>query len=163
SPTTSLPAEIIVPPVYVFVPVRNVIPVPRCSKTPVPEMLASLAATQKQRSTERTPLFTTLPVMLPVLPPLPNCRVPDEINVPPLYVFCPVSIVVPLPICCSDPVPEMTPPTVTLSERLIASTELSTMFPSSDPPNPPLPRLNVPPLIVVVPENVLVPVSVSVP
>ena len=37
-----------------------------------------------ERLKASTPLSVTLPAMEPVVPPLPSCRVPAEMTVPPL-------------------------------------------------------------------------------
>ena len=60
-------------------------------------------------------------------------------------------MVVPEPICANAPLPEITPPNVNVSERLIAKTPLSTTLPAIDPLAPPLPSCNVPPVMVVPP------------
>ena len=44
------------------------------------------------------------------LPPAPSASVPALIVVPPVYVFAPVNVNVPVPDCVSVPVPETTPP-----------------------------------------------------
>ena len=65
----------------------------------------------------------------------------------------PVSDVVPAPIWFTAPVPEITPETVTASDRLKAKVALLTMLPvPSVPAVPPSPTCRVPAEIVVVPE-----------
>ena len=63
----------------------------------------------------------------------------------------PVSVVVPVPICCSEPVPETTPAKVMLSERSKVRIALSETFPVIDPDVAPLPICSVPAEIVVPP------------
>jgi hypothetical protein len=60
-------------------------------------------------------------------------------------------MVVPGPICANAPLPEMTPPNVNVSERLIANVPLSTRLPAIEPLAPPLPSCRVPPVMVVPP------------
>src|SRR5262249_61923914 len=50
----------------------------------------------------------------------PACSVPALTAVAPVYVLLAVRMVVPVPFCWNAPVPEMTPPKVKLSERLMA-------------------------------------------
>ena len=57
---------------------------PTCVSVPVP-LMAALIATASDRSKTRMALFTTAPVpSVPLVPPLPICRVPPLIVVPPL-------------------------------------------------------------------------------
>jgi hypothetical protein len=49
------------------------------------------------------------------------------------------------------PLPEMPPPTMYVSERLMAKMPLLTTLPTIDPLAPPLPSCRAPPLIVVPP------------
>jgi hypothetical protein len=62
-----------------------------------------------------------------------------------------VRVVVPGPAWTNAPVPEMAPPKVKVSERLIAKVPLSTTSPTIDPLATPLPSCSVAPLIVVPP------------
>jgi hypothetical protein len=67
----------------VWVPVSVVVPAPICVTRPVPEMTpAKLRALERLKTS--VPLSTTSPVIEPVVPPLPSCRVPPEMVVPPL-------------------------------------------------------------------------------
>ena len=58
----------------------------------------------------------------------------------------------PVPAWVREPVPETTPPKVTLSERLKASAPLSRTLPVIEPVVPPLPTCRVPAEMVVPPE-----------
>ena len=60
-------------------------------------------------------------------------------------------MVVPVPSCAKAPDPEMTPPKVNVSERLMAKMPLLVTLPAIEPLAPPLPSCRVPPLIVVPP------------
>jgi len=60
-------------------------------------------------------------------------------------------MVVPVPFCWNPPVPDMTPPKLKVSDRLMAKMPLLITLPAIDPVVPPLPSCNVPALIVVVP------------
>ena len=63
----------------------------------------------------------------------------------------PVSVVVPVPICCSAPVPEMSATSVTLLLRLTFNVPLSvTAVLAIDPVAPPLPSCSVDPGEIVV-------------
>ncbi len=57
----------------------------------------------------------------------------------------------PLPFCVTLPVPEITPPKVSASERLNVSAALSTMLPATEPDVPPAPICKVPAVTVVSP------------
>ena len=85
---------------------------------------------------------------------LPNCKVPALMVVWPVIVFAAVSLVVPLPIWFSAPVPLMTLATTSaVSLRSKLSVALLTTGPlPSVPLAPPLPIRNVPALMNVVPE-----------
>ena len=56
---------------------------PSCTKLPVP-LITPAKVTESLRSKARVPLSVTLPVMLPLVPPLPSCSVPALIVVPPV-------------------------------------------------------------------------------
>jgi hypothetical protein len=66
-------------------------------------------------------------------------------------VFAAVKIVVPAPFCWNAPLPEITPPNVNVSERLMAKVPLFVTLPTIDPFAPPSPSCKVPPVIVVPP------------
>jgi hypothetical protein len=66
-------------------------------------------------------------------------------------VFAAVKIVVPAPFCWNSPLPEITPPNVNVSERLMAKVPLFVTLPTIDPFAPPSPSCKVPPVIVVPP------------
>ena len=58
-------------------------PVPELGERPVPEMTpAKVRASARLKIS--VPLLVTLPVIEPVVPPLPICRVPALIVVPPV-------------------------------------------------------------------------------
>ena len=81
------------------------------------------------------------PPIDPAAPPLPICRVPSEIKVPPLYVLAAVNIAVPAPSLVSVPV-------------VVPMMLLIVIFPA-----PPSVRPNVGPVIVPVLVSVSVPES----
>ena len=112
----------------------------------------------------RSPLFTTAPEpVVPVVPPSPTCSVPAETVVTPEYVLAPDRVNVPEPDFVSAPVPEIVAVKATSSLRLWPRVPLFTMADdASEPEVPPLPTCKVPASMVVEPENVWLPVSVSV-
>ncbi len=70
----------------------------------------------------------------------------------PVNVLVPPNSSVPLPVCCTLPLPEIAAVKLAaLSERSKTSRPLSTMFPLSQPVEPPLPNWSVPGPIVVPP------------
>ena len=71
-------------PVKLFVPPNKSVPVPACSMLPLPEISAEKHAPLSERSKTKRPLSRMLPTTPPVVPLLPNCRVPALIVVPPL-------------------------------------------------------------------------------
>lgn len=79
-------------------------PVPALVREPVPE-IAPAKVRLSERAKARVPLVTTSPERLPVVPPLPTCRVPAEIVVPPVWLAAPVSVRVPAPIFSSGRLP----------------------------------------------------------
>ncbi len=88
-----------------------------------------------------------------MLPPLPSWSVPPLIVVVPLYVFEPIRVSVPEPVCVRLPLPLMTGKNVTasawLKRRLPLSNRLAVL--PIDAPLPPLPTCSVPAEIVVPP------------
>jgi hypothetical protein len=104
-----------------------------------------------ERLKASVPSLLTNPTMEPDVPPLPICKVPSVILVPPVYVLSAESTVVPEPFCSTKPTPEMTPGTKKASERLKARTLSFTIFPAIEPEVPPLPSCKVPAEIVVRP------------
>ena len=62
-----------------------------------------------------------------------------------------VKVVLPVPACCTAPVPEIAPEKVTASDLLKARPELSITLPAIDPVVPPLPSCRMPLLMVVPP------------
>jgi hypothetical protein len=64
-------------------PVSTVVPAPIWLMAPVP-LRTPPTSSVSDRLNASAPLLTTSPAMLPVLPPLPICRVPALIVVPPL-------------------------------------------------------------------------------
>ena len=60
-----------------------VVPLPFCWKAPVPDMAPSKVNTS-ERLIANVPLSTTSPAIDPLAPPLPSCRVPALIVVPPV-------------------------------------------------------------------------------
>jgi hypothetical protein len=73
----------VVPPVWDAVPLRVRVPDPACTKPPVPE-IAPLNPTASDRLNAKVALFTTSPVIEPVVPPVPTWSVPEERVVPPV-------------------------------------------------------------------------------
>ena len=90
---------------------------------------------------------------VPVVPPLPICKVPALMVVEPLQSLLAVSVVVPVPAWVTVPVPEILALTTkALSLRLKTRAPLSVMAPVPMVPDvPPLPICKVPALMVVVP------------
>ncbi len=80
---TSVPALIIVVPVKVLEPLSTNMPGPACVKEPEPLMTPANVLLSKQSKTS-APLSTMLPATLPTVPPLPICRLPALIVVPPV-------------------------------------------------------------------------------
>jgi hypothetical protein len=64
--------------------------------------------------------------------------------------LAPVRTISPVPVCCTEPVPEMMPLKIAVVDRAKASVALLTMLPLSEPLVP-APICRVPPLIVVPP------------
>ena len=58
-------------------------PLPMCDTVPLP-LMAPAKVEASDRLKASAPLSTTLPTMLPLEPPAPNCRVPALMNVPPV-------------------------------------------------------------------------------
>ena len=82
-----------------------VVPAPTCSNEPAPSRAAEIVNVS-ERLIVRIELLVSLPVpSVPAVPPTPTFSRPDRMSVVPLYVLLPVSIVVPVPICSSEPVP----------------------------------------------------------
>jgi hypothetical protein len=105
-------------------------------------------------------------VLFPKLFTAVNANVPPVMLTGPLNdVFAPDKVVVPEPTCANVPAPETTFDTVTASLRLNARVPaLATVPPNGRfPVVPPPPTCNVPALIVVAPEYVLLPPNVNVP
>ena len=67
------------------------------------------ASIETQLSAKSTALSTMLPAIEPDAPPLPSCRVPPLIVVAPEYDWAPVSMILPVPVFCNVPAPEMIP------------------------------------------------------
>ena len=90
---------------------------------------------------------------VPVVPPLPICKVPALTVAEPLQSLLADSVVVPVPACVTVPAPEILAPTTrAVSVRLNTKAELLVMTPVPNAPEvPPLPICRVPPLMVVVP------------
>src|SRR5207248_2692769 len=84
------------------------VPVPAWATAPVWKM-SPAKVTTSDRLKASVPLSTTLPVIDPVVPPAPSCKVPAEITVPPVYVLFPARVVVPVPAWVTLPAPELTP------------------------------------------------------
>jgi hypothetical protein len=128
----SVPAETVVLPLYVFVPVRVSVPVPLFVSEPEPLITPAIETPfpfvsivpVEERVTDRvdgdvivppacsvppenTKLFVALPSPIAALEFA--FTVPAEIVVAPLYVFVPVSVSVPLPVFVSPFEPLMTP------------------------------------------------------
>ena len=82
SPTLTVPDSIVVGPVKVLFAVRDSIPVPACTRAPVPEIVPA-KATSSDRSKRSVPPLTTSPAIDPMAPPSPICSVPAAIVVGP--------------------------------------------------------------------------------
>jgi hypothetical protein len=65
-----------------LVPVSVTVALPMSSRLPEP-LISPAKVMLSERLKARTPLSTTLPVIEPVVPPLPICRVPALMVVPP--------------------------------------------------------------------------------
>ena len=65
-----MPALIVVPPEYVLAPVSVRMPAPSLVPLPVPEIMPSYEMLSDRLRTS-APLFVTLPVIEPEVPPLP--------------------------------------------------------------------------------------------
>src|SRR5208282_1733960 len=92
----------------------------------------------------------------PADPPLPTCRTPRLMLVPPLYVLLPVSVIIPPPVTITLPEPPMAAGRVWESARLkmrvvLAARDTPLVLPI-EAPLPPLPMLSVPPLTLIGPE-----------
>src|SRR5437762_3353461 len=106
-PTCRVPEDTLVIPEYVLFPVSTNVPEPDWVKEPEPETTPAKVM-ESERLKASAALFVTLPAMLPVVPPLPTCRTPAEMVVPPVYVLLPVRMSLPVPLLVTVPVPEMT-------------------------------------------------------
>ena len=162
SPRTSVPAVIVVGPVAVLSATSVSVPVPFCAMPPPPDTVPENTRLS-ERAKASVPLVRTSPASEPVVPPSPIWSVPAAIVVPPAWVAAPVTTSVPAPCFVSDPLPEMSPPKVDVSERSKTSAPSLATSPESEPEVPPSPTLSVPYPIVVPPEKLLLPVRVSVP
>src|SRR6266511_495048 len=90
-----------------------VVPAPFCWNAPLPDVTPPNVIVS-ERLTAKVPLFVTLPTIDPLAPPLPSCRLPAVIVVPPEYVLAPESVSAPLPILVRPPLPEIVPENVVL-------------------------------------------------
>ena len=108
--TVMFPPEsfIVVSPLYVFAPDNVNVPEPDFCNAPVPDTTPPYDSASL-RLNIRVLLFTTSPVMDPVVPPTPTDKNPSLMVVPPLYVFDAVSSNPPMPYFVSRYAPEMTP------------------------------------------------------
>jgi hypothetical protein len=88
---------------------------------PVPEMTPAKASAFERFKTS-APLSTMLSKTEPVVPPVPNCSVPEKIVVTPVQVLLPATTRVPVPIWFRLPLPEMIPANTSWSVRLAANT-----------------------------------------
>src|SRR6266508_3618091 len=116
-----------------------VVPAPFCWNAPLPEVTPP-NVNVSERLTAKVPLFVTLPTIDPLAPPLPSCRLPAVIVVPPEYVLAPESVSAPLPILVRPPLPEIVPENVVL---VLSVPVVSVAEPSvTEPPGPttPAPR-----------------------
>ncbi len=66
-----------------LLPLRVVVPVPTCDRAPVP-LIAPARLRSLLRLKTSVPLLVTSPTMLPEVPPLPSCKVPAVMVVPPV-------------------------------------------------------------------------------
>jgi hypothetical protein len=66
----------------VLLPVKMVVPVPSWSTRPVP-LIAPASASVFERFSTSAALLVMSPTTAPVVPPLPSCRVPAAMVVPP--------------------------------------------------------------------------------
>ena len=81
-PTWTTPPPTVVPPAKLLLPPSVTVPGPSSSRPPLP-LMSPAKATSSERLKASTPLFSTLPAIMPVVPPSPSCRVPPEMIVPP--------------------------------------------------------------------------------
>ena len=107
----SVPASIMVPPVFDWVVLSVTVFEPSLINVPVPGALF-----EKVKASERfsasVPLLVMFPVMLPVVPPLPSCSVPLWICVAPVKeVWSAATMSEPLPAWTSEPFPDNSPRT----------------------------------------------------
>ena len=83
-PTCSVPAVMLVVPVYVLLAARMVVPDPACVRLPVPVIVAPTVVTALRLKVRLALSVTAAAVpRLPVVPPLPTCNVPALIVVLP--------------------------------------------------------------------------------
>ena len=66
-----------------MLPLKVSAPLPDWVRLPVP-LITPLRATASERLTTRAALLSTLPAMLPLAPPAPNCKLPALMVVPPV-------------------------------------------------------------------------------
>src|SRR6185295_7959096 len=84
--------------------------VPNLLNEPLPEMTPPYVWESERLKASVAPFeIETFPATEPLVPPLPNCKVPALMVVLPVYVLFPVSVSVPLPDLVSAPAPETTP------------------------------------------------------
>ena len=136
SPTSSVPAEIVVSPVSGLKPSRMVKPVPIWFSAPVPEMLCPMIC-RLLRLRLSVPLSTMLPATEPLVPPAPRFSVaPLATVVRPVKMLAPVSVSVPPAIVRPPPVPPK-PPSAIMPENVPdALVSVSVCAPSETPPAP---------------------------
>ena len=161
-PICNVPLLTVVPPVWLLLPLRTMVPAPSCIMPPDPATVAAKSVPWV-RVLERLNASVALLTMAllaesePVAPPSPSCSVPALIDVAPVYQFEPLRIVVPEPAWTTLPDPEIVAPKslpcVNVFERLNRSVPLSViaLLPESEPVLPPSPSCNVPAEIIVVP------------
>src|SRR5260221_3438080 len=160
-PTWSVPALIVVPPLYVFVPVSVSVPRPSLVNEPTP-LITPLKVEVVPASARNVPApALSVTALLDVIPPpaasasrvpplklsgpvprltsLVTAVMPPLRFVPPLYVFAPVSVSVPRPSLVNEPTPLITPPKATESLRLNSRRPLLPTFPTILPVVAPAP------------------------
>lgn len=97
-PICKVPALIVVVPLYVFVAVSTVVPVPFWFNVPVPLMALATVRELLRLNTNEALSVTAPEPKVPAVPPSPICKVPALMVVTPEYVLVPVRICVPVPI-----------------------------------------------------------------
>ena len=104
-----MPADRVLPPLYVLAAVSASLPAPSLVRLPEPEMKL-FSRTLSLRFAINIPLRIMSPLLIaPSVLPEPICNAPALMVVVPLYVLVPVSVNVPVPFLVRLAAPEITP------------------------------------------------------